>query len=281
MKKKLNHAEINNNFPYDPQEMKSLLENLDRTFCFPQRTIERDFVNDFFYSKIGGLSKILSFKCVRYVGHIRYSPAVLDNGDTWSHMYTRNVCGLPDPWTFEVPKGFLQPDWTCRTINGWGNKKCCTRCSSLKGEIVIGKHDCVITEVRTKRGTRTLPPEIHGVSEDEKNGSSASETDEISDVSMSSAVSSETDIEEEQGASEWYLEKVFDHGVENGKTMFRCRWSGFDKNFDTWQLEEAIPPDFLKAYKSSVCYLCWSCLLFRQFSRKMTIAYGRRFVDKR
>lgn len=246
VKRRLTYAELNSKFPYDDQDMKKLLETLQNTTCFPQKVIDRDFINEYFYNVIGGFKNVLSFKCLRNVGHIRYINGSSDDKSSWGHMFTRILCGTPDPWHFELPKGFLQPSWTCQTINGWGDVKICQRCSSLHGQTVVGEHECVVTEKRVRRTARKEPPQVTHENDDVD----ASESDGLSDVSVSSNEKSE--IGEGEIVKD-YLESIIDHGQNvNGPVLYRCHWYEFPSSDDTWQLESTIPADYMAAYKASV-----------------------------
>lgn len=253
IKRKLNKHELAGSYPYEDNSLKSVLESLKNTYCYPQHSIDRTYVNDNIYDLIDGHNRLKNFGGIRRVGYIRYAPGDMANKNTWGHIFTRDLCGEPDNWPWDVPEGHAKPSETFRTMNSWSTESVCERCSSLKEQPVFGEHICTIKEIRAKRGSRRRPPVMDMTILDMRFDDGEDDSEYLpSDDELS--VSSADDGDDEETMC--YLRAVVDHGPndEGEGYLYRLRWCGYPPDKDTWQLESTIPPEILQAYRDSVYY---------------------------
>jgi hypothetical protein len=70
------------------------------------------------------------------------------------------------------------------------------------------------------------------------------------DVRESDPGYSESDEEEQASdVQEFVVDRVVAHGTgDDGKTLVRVRWAGFDSRDDTWEQVENIPKEFVTRY---------------------------------
>lgn len=251
IKRKLAYAEIAGNYPYEQNDLKNVLESLKSTYCYPQTSIDKGFVNETLYDLIGGPGNVKDFGNVRRLGYIKYIRGVLHDKNTWGHMLTQLIANQPDVWPWNLPKGCEQPTYTFRTLNSWSDLEICQRCSSLQGKLVNGDHDCTVQEIKAKR--KPLQRDSLTISDI---GTSINDEEDDSDyVPTDDELSVSSGDDEEDGESVAWLRCIVDHRCEKGVILYQCRWFNYPPDQDTFQDESSLPASAIESYKATV-YSC-------------------------
>jgi hypothetical protein len=138
IKPKLSKLAVQNNYPKNDADLKDFLErNSKNTFVYPIPRINRQSIDENFYSTIGGFKKIRAIEGLGNVGEIEYL-AELDDLSTLGLMRTRTYAGQPDVYVGpNMGPSQKHPTWKFFDMQGWVPGSRCNLCTAVQQRTVF------------------------------------------------------------------------------------------------------------------------------------------------